>query len=344
MTAAAGGLPAVRGQIALVDSPCHWLRSWLSGRCAVFARDSMDKSALNGVAAFMGMIILAFLAASPATLSKDKSDDGASVATIGAVLAGRYENSAQVARDKAQRPPPQHVTVTIESTPEADWELWRVHMDVDADVAESAGSDTSLDAVWAMNISRKPGDASFQFIPYTLRPSVDIASLRASAFDKTQWLPLEACALRGSFRASRLDIRVPPDEMCVAVTMGLGGKRAFLPNSVEHEGDWLHVQLMYFGRPWRVDARRVTAAATGTSRPQPLRLESGVASNQATLLRSCQSPLCADSPDNSAVRSLSRLASSPAITAKSMSNCCAGSTSSAAASSLLISRKSSRFT
>jgi hypothetical protein len=44
---------------------------------------------------------------------------------------------------------------------------------------------------------------------------------------------------------------------------GLGGKRAFLPNSVEREGDWLHVQLMYFGRPWRVDARRVTAAPGG---------------------------------------------------------------------------------
>jgi hypothetical protein len=136
-------------------------------------------------------------------------------------------------------------------------------MDVDPEVAESAGSDTSLDAVWAMNISRKPGDGSLQLIPYTLRPSADIATLSASAFDKTEWLALEACTLRGSFRASRVEIRVPPDEMCVAITMGLGGKRAFLPNSVEREGVWLHVQLMYFGRPWRVDARRVTAAPGG---------------------------------------------------------------------------------
>jgi hypothetical protein len=216
---------------------------------------------LSGVTARLAMTILALLAACPAAPCKDKSGDGTSVATIGALLVGRYENSAQVAAGKEQHPPPQHVTVTIESTPETNWELWRVHMDVDADVAESAGSDTSLDAVWAMNISRKPEDGSFQFIPYTLRPSVDIASLNASAFDKAQWLPLEACALRGKFRASRLDAQVPPDEMCVAVSMGIGGKRAFLPNSVEREGDWLRVQLMYFGKPWRVDARRVMAAS-----------------------------------------------------------------------------------
>jgi hypothetical protein len=185
------------------------------------------------------------------------------VPNIGALLAGRYDNSAQVARDEAQNPPPQHVTVTIEPTPQADWELWRVHMDVDPEVAASAGSDTSLDAVWAMNIARKPEDNSLQLIPYTLSPSVDIATLSAAAFDKTQWLPLEACTLRGEFHPSHIVVQVPPDEMCVAVTMGLGGKRAFLPSSVEREKDWLHVQLMYFGRPWQVDARRVTAAPGG---------------------------------------------------------------------------------
>jgi hypothetical protein len=52
--------------------------------------------------------------------------------------------------------------------------------------------------------------------------------------------------------------------MCVAVTMGLGGKRAFLPNSIEREGDWLHVQLMYFGKPLRVNAQRVPAGTSGT--------------------------------------------------------------------------------
>ena len=161
-----------------------------------------------------------------------------------------------------ENPAPQHVTITIEPTQLADWELWRVHMDVDPEVAQSAGSDTSLDAVWAMNISRKAEDQSLQLVPYTLNPSVDIASAKASEFDKAQWLSLEACMLRGDFGAARIVAQVPPDEMCVAETMGLGGKRAFLPNSVEREGDWLHVQLMYFGEPWRVNARRVTTATS----------------------------------------------------------------------------------
>ena len=29
-------------------------------------------------------------------------------------------------------------------------------------------------------------------------------------------------------------------------------------------GDRLRVRLIYFGKPWRVDARRVTAAAPGS--------------------------------------------------------------------------------
>ncbi|MGD0494090.1 MAG: hypothetical protein ABSC32_21400 [Steroidobacteraceae bacterium] len=209
--------------------------------------------------------ISVLLAAGHAAQCKDKAGDAASIASINALLAGRYDNSAQVAQGKAasEDPPPQHVTITIEPTPRADWELWRVHMDVDPEVAQSAGSDTSLDAVWAMNISRKAEDSSLQLIPYTLKPSIDIASVEASAFDKPQWLSLEACMLRGDFGASRIVAQVPPDEMCVAETMGLGGKRAFLPTAVEREGDWLHVQLIYFGKPWRVNARRMPAAAGG---------------------------------------------------------------------------------
>jgi hypothetical protein len=38
--------------------------------------------------------------------------------------------------------------------------------------------------------------------------------------------------------------------------MGLGGKRAFLPSWIERQGDWLRVQLIYFGKPWRVNALR----------------------------------------------------------------------------------------
>ena len=184
-----------------------------------------------------------------------------SAAAIGAaltLLAGSYENSAQVAAGRAAEPPPQHVVITIEPTPLADWEIWHVHMDVDPKVAESAGSDTSLDAFWAMNLSKTADGKSLELIPYTLGPSLEESAVRASAFDRSQWLPLEACALVGEFGAAGVVAQVPPDEMCVAESMGLGGKRAFLPNSIERQGEWLHAQLMYFGRPWQVDARRVT--------------------------------------------------------------------------------------
>jgi hypothetical protein len=172
-------------------------------------------------------------------------------------LVGRYENGAQVAQGKATRetPPPQHVVITIEPTGQKDWELWRVHMDVEPDVAATAGSDTSLEAVWAMNISQQTGKP-LQIIPYTLKPSLDEALVKASSFDRTQWLSLEACTLDVEVGKSRVIARTPPDETCVAATMGLGGKRAFLPSWIERHGDWLRVQLIYFGKPWRVNALR----------------------------------------------------------------------------------------
>ncbi len=199
---------------------------------------------------------LAILAACGGAQGKEGVGGTASISSADTLLAGRYDNLEQVAGGKAQHPPPQHVTITVEPTSSPGWELWRVHMDVDPEVAQSAGSDTSLDAVWAMNITPTADGRSLQMIPYTLRPSVDISSVAASAFDPSQWLSLEACTLHGNFRPSQIVVQVPPDEMCVAATMGLGGKRAFLPSAVEREGDWLHAQLMYFGRPWQVDAHR----------------------------------------------------------------------------------------
>ena len=183
----------------------------------------------------------------------------ASIVRVDALLTGRYENSAQVAlgRRAAGDHPPQHVVIAIEPTPRARWELWHVHMDVDPAVARAAGSDTALDAVWAMHLVRRPSDASLELVPYTLNPSVDEATVRASDFRASQWFSLEACALSGDFGDTRIVAQVAGDEMCVAVGMGLGGKRAFLPSRIEREGDWLHVDISFFGRPWRVDARRV---------------------------------------------------------------------------------------
>jgi hypothetical protein len=196
-----------------------------------------------------------------ASLTVHRADGKAaevSVAQINALLAGRFDNPAQVAQGRDQHPPPQHVTITIEPTGQPDWQLWRVHMDVEPEIADAAGSDTSLDAVWAMNIA--PSSRGMELVPYTLKPSVDAAALQAAAFDPTQWLALAACAMSGEFSASKVLVEVPPDEMCVAATMGLGGKRAFLPTWVARQGDGLEVQIVYFGRPWKVDAHRVGAS------------------------------------------------------------------------------------
>ena len=201
-----------------------------------------------------GLIVFA---ACGAAQGKEQGTSAASIGAAEALLAGSYENSAQVAAGRAVEPPPQHVVITVEPTPLAGWEIWHVHMDVDPKIADSAGSDTSLDAFWAMHFSKTADGKSLELIPYTLGPSIDESAVKASAFDESQWLPLEACALVGEFGAVRVLAQVPPDEMCVAETMGLGGKRAFLPNSIERQGEWLHAQLMYFGRPWQVDARRV---------------------------------------------------------------------------------------
>ena len=206
------------------------------------------------------MLILGVLAAWQPALARERDAAATSVADVARLLVGRYDNRAQVSRGKkaGETSAPQHVTITIEPTQQAEWTLWRIHMDVDPAVAESAGSDTSLDAVWAINISRVPNDNSLQLVPYSLNPSVDAATVHGSTFDKTQWFSLEGCALHGDFGKSHIVVQVPPDEMWVVDTMGLGGKRAFLPSWIERSGEWLHVQLMYFGKPWQVDARRVS--------------------------------------------------------------------------------------
>jgi|GEM_PF-1843714 hypothetical protein len=205
------------------------------------------------------LIGLVMLAPQRMAQCEERSAATVSIVGIGAFLAGKFDNAAQVAQDRmrpsVQSPPVPHVSITVEPTQRSGWELWRVHMDVDPEVAREAGADTSLDAVWAINISPNTDDKSYQLIPYSVRPSVNSAAVKASAFDEAQWFALEACALRGDFGPARIAAQVSGDEMCVAAAMGLGGKRAFFPSSIERKGDWLHYQLMYLGNPLRIDAR-----------------------------------------------------------------------------------------
>jgi hypothetical protein len=233
-------------------------------RIRIKAHRSCSAIGCVGVLRLPMILISIALTVCPTAQGKEPAAAAVSIPSVNALLAGRYDNSAQVAQGKATgaNPASQHVTITIEPTQQADWDFWRVHMDVDPAVAQSAGSDTSLDAVWAMNLARETDGKSLELIPFTLNPTVDAATVKASAFDKTQWLLLEACALHGDFAKSPLVAQVPPNEMCVAETMGLGGKRAFLPTWMKREGDELQIQLIYFGKPWRVEARRLSNPTT----------------------------------------------------------------------------------
>jgi hypothetical protein len=201
----------------------------------------------------LGSLSLSGAGAWRAAVGAAAAQPGVPMPQIEALLQGRYDNAAQVASGRAEHPPPQHVTITIEPTPKADWQLWHVHMDVEQDIADSAGSDTSLDAVWAMNITQSAHGT--QFVPYTLNPSLDATAMKGASFDEAQWFSLAACTLSGEFGSSKIEMAVPPDEMCAAASMGIGGKRAFLPMWVSRESDALRLQITYFGRPWDVDAR-----------------------------------------------------------------------------------------
>jgi len=83
--------------------------------------------------------VLVLLAACQMAECKEQSAAAVSIASVDTLLAGRYDNSAQVTDGKSGKPPaPQHVIITIEPTQHADWELWRVHMEVDPAVAQLA--------------------------------------------------------------------------------------------------------------------------------------------------------------------------------------------------------------
>ncbi len=152
--------------------------------------------------------------------------------------------------------PPQHVTVTIEQTGTPDWQLWRIHMDVSAAVAKQAKSSTSLEAVWAMHMVHAAHGQLLRIMPYSLKHARAEGSVKARAFNKSDWYAIEGCGLDIETLKPRMVAFAPPARRCLAEKMALGGKRAFLPSWIERKGDTLGVQLTYFGVPWRVFAQR----------------------------------------------------------------------------------------
>jgi len=167
-------------------------------------------------------------------------------ANVKTLLQGHFDNREQVdkAPAGADQPIP-HVSVTIEPTPQADWMLWHVRIDTDAE--------TSYEQTWAFE-TRVEHDGSGALVPYyQLKQS---ATPAAATFDPKDWLSLEACSLRGDFSKGTIT-GMSEGEPCVAVSMSVGARRALLPVGIEREGEWLHLDMNLRSVRTRIDAKRV---------------------------------------------------------------------------------------
>jgi hypothetical protein len=168
------------------------------------------------------------------------------VAVAAAALQGRFDNREQVAKAPggAEHALP-HVTVTIEPTAQNDFSLWHVHIETDAE--------SQFDQTWAMQ-TRIEHDGSGALIPYYQLKQE--ASPDAATFDEHGWLSLEACALRGTLTATRIEA-ISEGEPCVAVSMNIGARRALLPVGIVWRGDLLQVDFNLRGQRTRIEAKRL---------------------------------------------------------------------------------------
>ena len=171
----------------------------------------------------------------------------ASSPIAGTLFEGVFDNHEQVwqTRAAAGNAAPPHVVVTIEPTAQADWSIWRVHLDAAA----------PLDAVWAMQ-RIGTGEAASLMPHRALDASV---AANVATFDARQWVPLDACALHGT--STPAGAHVAADVAgCTTLAPGLGAQTALLPVAIEREGEWLHVRLyadQARGADARVDLRQV---------------------------------------------------------------------------------------
>ncbi len=167
-------------------------------------------------------------------------------ADVTALLAGRYDNTAQVGATSPtpSADPVPRVTIDIETTAQPDFTLWRVHVQTDPD--------TTYEQTWAMQV-RAESDASDALIPYYQFKQP--APPDARTFDAKDWLSLEACAMRGKYTRAHI-AGLSEGEPCVAVSMSVGARRALLPLGIVREGDMLHVDFNFRGVRTRIDARK----------------------------------------------------------------------------------------
>jgi hypothetical protein len=157
------------------------------------------------------------------------------------VSQGVYDNHAQVWQSHETAPgavQPPHVVVTIEPTNQADWALWRVHLD----------ANPPIEAVWAIQ-SVTQSDGALTFVPHRLLFAMPTTIV--PPFNQAQWAALDACTLRTPARASVASADVAA---CAAIVPGIGTEAALLPLAIERDGDMLHLRL-YADQARGADAR-----------------------------------------------------------------------------------------
>lgn len=168
---------------------------------------------------------------------------------VAPTMQGVFDNHEQVWSAREAAPTgatPPHIVVSIEATAQADWSIWRIHLDATPE----------LEATWAIRTAAEANGAMV-LIPYR---ALVATPAQASAFDAKQWTPLEACALHSAARATA-GLQVSADiAACTAIAPGVGAQAALLPLVIERDGEWLHVRLyadQARGADVREDARLV---------------------------------------------------------------------------------------
>ena len=196
----------------------------------------------RSIVLFLSLIVTASVQAAPGETAV-----GSMASEITRRLQGTFDNREQAGKPVAGgEQPVARVTITIEPAPQADFALWRVHLQTDPQ--------TSYDQTWAMQ-ARIEHDGSGALIPY-YQLKQDAAPDAATFDPQHGWLSLEACALRGDF--SKAHIRGNAEgEPCVAVSMSVGARRALLPVGIDYAAGTLRLDLNLRGVRTRIEAKRV---------------------------------------------------------------------------------------
>lgn len=168
---------------------------------------------------------LAFLAACQ---SSPRRPDRGPAATIdwSASLPGEYDNHEQVEQARPAAVP--RLRFVVGAMPTRGWYSWRTQL----------RNDRVLEATWLLRVDTA-ADGSVVIVPH--RPLVSEAT-SATRFDASQWVALDACALRAPPPANGL-VATADAASCATVAPGVGVEAALLPLAIEQRGEAVRVRV-----------------------------------------------------------------------------------------------------